>query len=64
MFYKTLLEYGFLGILGGSIYYMIEMLFRGFSHISMFILGGICMMFFAYVYCLNNASPTGMEFSL
>jgi uncharacterized membrane protein len=48
MFYKTLLEYGFLGILGGSIYYMIEMIFRGFSHISMFILGGICMMFFAF----------------
>lgn len=47
MFYKRLLEYGFLWLLGGSIYYSIEIIFRGFSHWSMFILGGICMVFFA-----------------
>ena len=29
-------------ILMGAIYYGLEILFRGYSHISMFILGGIC----------------------
>ena len=48
MFYKKLLEYGFLWILGGTIYYSLEWLFRGFSHWTMFVLGGICMMFFAF----------------
>lgn len=27
---------------GGNLYYLIEMLWRGYSHFSMFILGGIC----------------------
>lgn len=48
MFFKMLLEYGFLWMLGGIIYYGLEWLFRGFSHWSMFVLGGICMMFFAF----------------
>lgn len=48
MFYKRLLEYVFLWFLGGIIYYSFEILFRGFSHWSMFILGGVCMMFFAF----------------
>ena len=47
MFFKRLLEYGILWVLGGTFYYTFELLFRGFSHPSMFILGGICMMFFA-----------------
>ena len=48
MFYKKLLEYGFLWLVGGSFYYSFEMVFRGFSHWSMFVLGGICLMFIAY----------------
>lgn len=48
MFFKRLLEYGFLWLLGGSLYYAFEMAFRGFSHWSMFVLGGICMVFFAF----------------
>ena len=47
MFYKRILEYLFLWFLGGILYYLIEIIFRGFSHWSMFILGGICMVFFA-----------------
>lgn len=39
-------KYLFLGALGGSIYYWIEIWFRGFSHWSMFFLGGICFLFF------------------
>lgn len=45
---KRLMEYGFLWLLGGSIYYAFEMIFRGFSHWTMFVLGGICMVFFAF----------------
>ena len=38
---KTI-EYAALFLLGGLAYVFIEILFRGFSHISMFALGGIC----------------------
>lgn len=48
MFLKKVSEYGFLWLLGGSLYYSFEMLFRGFSHWSMFVLGGFCMAFFAF----------------
>ena len=48
MFYKRILEYSFLWVLGGTLYYAFEMIFRGFSHWSMFIHGGICMVFFAW----------------
>lgn len=48
MFLKKLAEYGFLWLLGGSLYYSFEMIFRGFSHWTMFVLGGICMVFFAF----------------
>lgn len=45
-FRKRLSEYLFIWTLGGSLYYTFELVFRGFSHWSMFILGGICMVFF------------------
>lgn len=31
-------------IIGGTIYYMLEILARGYSHPSMFLLGGICFL--------------------
>lgn len=46
--YEKISEYLFLWGIGGWIYYTLEILFRGFSHWSMFVLGGICMMFFSY----------------
>lgn len=42
---KKLSEYLFLWTLGGCLYYTFEMLFRGFSHWTMFALGGFCMQF-------------------
>lgn len=39
-------KYMFLWALGGTLYYSFEIIFRGFSHWSMFILGGICFLFF------------------
>lgn len=44
---KKLSEYLLLWTLGGCIYYGFEILFRGFSHWTMFVLGGICLVFFA-----------------
>jgi len=43
---KKLSEYLFLWALGGTLYYCFELIFRGFSHWSMFLLGGICFVFF------------------
>lgn len=39
---RVFLKYLFLFIVGGALYYSMEMLFRGYSHYSMAILGGIC----------------------
>jgi len=39
---NKLLKYYTLGTLGGLIYVFIELMWRGFSHWSMFLLGGIC----------------------
>ena len=39
---KLFLKYLFFFMLGGSVYYMMEIICRGYSHPSMFVLGGIC----------------------
>ena len=48
IYLKNVSEYLVLWAVGGCIYYGIEVLFRGFSHISMFMLGGLCMQFFTW----------------
>lgn len=42
---KLFLKYLFLFILGGLSYYGIEIAYRGYSHISMFIVGALCFIF-------------------
>lgn len=42
---NQVLKHLFLFLLGGILYYYVEVLFRGYSHWSMFILGAICFMF-------------------
>lgn len=44
---KKISEGFFLWGLGGSLYYTLEILLRGFSHWTMFLLGGFCLLFFA-----------------
>ena len=39
---KTLCEYLILLCIGGAVYYCIELLWRGYSHWSMFLVGGVC----------------------
>ena len=40
-----LFKYFILFLIGGFLYYTIEILWRGYSHWTMFILGGICFIF-------------------
>lgn len=42
---KILIKYLVLFLLGGYIYYGIEILWRGYSHYSMIICGGICFIY-------------------
>ena len=44
-FMRKISEYLFLSGLGGCLYYSFELLFRGFSHWSMFLLGGLSLVF-------------------
>lgn len=39
---KRLTKYSILFIIGGTLYFLIEILWRGYSHLTMFILGGLC----------------------
>lgn len=50
-------KYLFLFIIGGIMYGMIEMLFRGYTHWSMVLLGGIC---FIFVGLINEVIPWDM----
>lgn len=48
-------------VIGGDIYLMIEIAFRGYSHWSMFILGGICFLCLGYI---NKLLPWETPFPL
>lgn len=41
---KRTLKYLILGFIGGTLYYGIELLWRGYSHWTMLLLGGICFL--------------------
>ena len=45
LFFRKGSEYLFIWTIGGCIYYLLEIAFRGFSHWSMFILGGLSLCF-------------------
>ena len=44
---------------GGFLYYLIEVLWRGYSHPSMFVVGGICFLFIGGI---NNVLPWELGF--
>lgn len=54
---KTAAKLLFLFGVGGVTYYAIELLWRGYSHISMLILGGIC---FVLLGLINELLPWNM----
>ena len=53
-YFETFLEYIFLFLLGGSIYYCIEIVFRGYSHFTMILVGGLC---FILIGLINEVLP-------
>ena len=54
---NKLLKYYTLGTLGGTVYVFIELMWRGYSHWSMFLLGGIC---FIALGLINEVIPWDM----
>lgn len=54
---RQILKYLFLWLVGGLIYYSIEMLWRGHSHWTMAVLGGIC---FVIIGLLNEVFTWNM----
>ena len=58
---KILNKYVLLWIIGGIIYTIMEILFRGYTHYSMFILGGIC---FIALGLINEIVPWEMPLTV
>lgn len=58
---KSLIKYAVLFFFGGLVYYLIEILWRGYSHWTMIILGGLC---FVVVGLINNILPWNMVIEL
>ena len=54
---QILLKNTTLFFIGGIIYYLIEIAWRGYSHWTMFLLGGLC---FICLGCINEAIPWEM----
>ena len=54
MKYRHFAKAVILALIGGSIYVFIELVWRGYSHISMFILGGVC---FVIIGLINELFP-------
>lgn len=55
--HRLLNKYLFLFDVGGLLYILIELAWRGWSHWTMFILGGIC---FIYLGLINEVLPWSM----
>lgn len=47
--FSFIMEYLFLLMFGGIVYYGIEILYRGYSHVSMFFVGGLCFIFIGLI---------------
>jgi len=60
-FIKSIFKYIILFLIGGATYFLIEILWRGYSHWTMFLLGGLC---FVSVGLINNVFPWEMKIEL
>ena len=58
---KETLKAALLALCGGGLYLLLELLWRGFSHWTMFLLGGVC---FALIGLLNELLPWQMPLLL
>lgn len=55
---KELLKYFILFNIGGIVYYCIELIYRGYSHPSMYVVGGLC---FILIGAINEFIPWEMK---
>ncbi len=53
----TELKYAYLALIGGLLYSLLEILWRGYTHWSMIIVGGVC---FAAVMFISDTMPCGV----
>jgi len=60
-FIKSIFKYIILFLIGGATYFLIEILWRGYSHWTMFLIGGLC---FVSVGLINNVFPWEMKIEL
>ena len=60
---KKLSEYLFMGALGGTLYYMIEIIFRGYSHWSMFFVGRNLFYIFRTTRVMDEVERASLETS-
>lgn len=42
---RTVIKNSILGVIGGAVYVCLEMIWRGHSHWTMFLLGAVCFMY-------------------
>lgn len=54
---KSILKYIVLFLVGGFIYYFLEIVYRGYSHFSMIIVGGICFLFIGSINNILKYNP-------
>lgn len=55
---RQYLKYMFLGCVGGLLYMLLELIWRGYSHWTMFFLGGLC---FVCLGAINEVIPWEMS---
>lgn len=55
--FKSIVLHTIFGIIGGGVYYAIEILWRGYSHWSMWLLGGVCFVLIGLLDEWQNHPP-------
>ena len=50
-------ENAVMGYLGGGLYVLLELLWRGWSHGSMFVVGGLCFLILGWIHARFKAYP-------
>lgn len=58
---QIIIKYIILFIIGGNSYFYIELLWRGFSHITMFFLGGLCFVLIGLINEILIGMPLIMQ---
>lgn len=61
---KNFIKYAILLLIGGASYYFIEILARGFSHWTMFLVGGICFILVGIINEVAHKLPLAWQMLL